>query len=946
MHFLKQFFVLFCLLIFAACSKSGSDSSDLIEDTVASPSTLALTISITNSNYKLADVLEFSVEYTEPITVSGTPRLNFDLNSQSRFAEYVSGSGTSALLFQYTVTASDIDLDGIEILSPLDLNGGSLTSTTDTPELSFTPPDTTLVRIDGEAPEVTNITPPANQLYIQNQNLDFVLTFSEAVTIFGTPRLALTVGAQTLYANYLSGSSTQVLTFRYTPISSQVDLDGIAALAPIDLNGGTIRDSFQNPAGLTFTPPDLTGVTVNGDADTTLTLNAPTNILSQNAASYTLSGTCSDDTQPVSVVVGSLTVTPAPVCTTNLWSTTFDATSISDGAAITMTVNHEDGAGNFAPEIQKTVLKDTDVPDISSIAINPQTYQLSQVLSVFVTFDQAVIVTGSPRLEILMNSQSATTLYAQYVSGSSTNNLRFDYTIASGDNDLDGINVSSPLDLNGGSITDTNLNPATLTHATTNFPTVLVDSAAPYITSFVEPANGVYAQGGTLFFQVNFSEPITVTGTPRLSLNVGGITRFATYQTGSGSSGLEFSYTVDVADNDLDGLTLNSTSIELNGGTIQSTADGDHSALGFASYLDSMTGVTINNSSGITPPNQVTGVITAPTTINTVLSDTWSIPNNNGTPIIDFSVQYREQGTSTWINVSPNPISNTVNINSLSSGVTYEIRVAANNGLLGPYSAISTAEVWDITSLDLAMWLDATDPSQLFTNTACTTQVASNGNQVACWKDKSGFGRDFIQNTAASRPLYRTSAINGLPGLEFDGSNDFLVDEDGENYINGFQAFEFFVVVQSDVMSTDRGILDTEDPDGNDDGITLRFDAAGASGGCTQCIKGGIQVAGGAHVQAESANNTQSTAKMSLGATWTEGGKFKIYKNGTYTNSWDNGALTGLTDLATKVIIGKGPKDASSSWDGKIVEVIFLNTQLSDADRARLNNYLNSKYGL
>jgi hypothetical protein len=94
------------------------------------------------------------------------------------------------------------------------------------------------------------------------------VVFSEAVAVTGTPRLVLTIGSTTRYATYLSGTGTSTLTFRYTVQSGDLDSDGIAVASPIDLNGGTIKDVPGNNAVLTFTPPNTSGVLVDGVAPT------------------------------------------------------------------------------------------------------------------------------------------------------------------------------------------------------------------------------------------------------------------------------------------------------------------------------------------------------------------------------------------------------------------------------------------------------------------------------------------------------------------------------------------------------------------------------------------------------------------------------------------------------------------------------------------------------
>jgi sugar lactone lactonase YvrE len=101
------------------------------------------------------------------------------------------------------------------------------------------------------------ITPPANTTYYTGETLLFTVTYAYAVTVTGTPRLALTIGSNTRYANYTGGSGTTRLTFSYTVQSSDYAPGGISVGATIDANGGTLTSSC-----LTFTAPVLSGVAI------------------------------------------------------------------------------------------------------------------------------------------------------------------------------------------------------------------------------------------------------------------------------------------------------------------------------------------------------------------------------------------------------------------------------------------------------------------------------------------------------------------------------------------------------------------------------------------------------------------------------------------------------------------------------------------------------------
>ena len=123
------------------------------------------------------------------------------------------------------------------------------------------------VNLDGVAPLLVSedIGVPAGGTY--SDQLNFTVKFNESVTVdtsAGTPRLTLTVGSATKYANYVSGSGGTTLTFRYLPQMGDADTDGVALGTSIDLNGGTIKDGAQNAfdASATLQVPSLATVLV------------------------------------------------------------------------------------------------------------------------------------------------------------------------------------------------------------------------------------------------------------------------------------------------------------------------------------------------------------------------------------------------------------------------------------------------------------------------------------------------------------------------------------------------------------------------------------------------------------------------------------------------------------------------------------------------------------
>jgi hypothetical protein len=114
---------------------------------------------------------------------------------------------------------------------------------------------------DVVAPAVTTVTSPTpNGSYGAGSTIALSVSFSEVVTVTGTPQLTLETGANDAVALYASGSGTATVTFAYTVGAGQTaaDLDYVSAGA-LTLNGGTIRDAAGNSASLMLPPPGAPG---------------------------------------------------------------------------------------------------------------------------------------------------------------------------------------------------------------------------------------------------------------------------------------------------------------------------------------------------------------------------------------------------------------------------------------------------------------------------------------------------------------------------------------------------------------------------------------------------------------------------------------------------------------------------------------------------------------
>ena len=85
-------------------------------------------------------------------------------------------------------------------------------------------------------------TPASGNAYGPGERIQVAVTFSEAVTVTGSPQLGLTIGTETRQATYdASQSKGTLLVFTYAVQATDSDTDGISIAAnALDLNGGTI----------------------------------------------------------------------------------------------------------------------------------------------------------------------------------------------------------------------------------------------------------------------------------------------------------------------------------------------------------------------------------------------------------------------------------------------------------------------------------------------------------------------------------------------------------------------------------------------------------------------------------------------------------------------------------------------------------------------------------
>jgi hypothetical protein len=535
--------------------ESGFSTGELYTFDHTAPSVSSVGVPASGT-YAAGETLDFVVNFDESVvidTTGGTPRLALTLDSGGTvYASYVSGSGTGALTFSYTVMRGQLDTDGILLGGSIDANGGSLRdSVGNDAALALSGAESTAaVLVDAVAPSVATVDVPASGAYGVGDSLDFAVNFDESITVDttgGTPRIALQLdNGATVYASYVSGSSTSVLTFRYT---MDVAFDtGIAIGSSIEPNGAILRDGALNDATLALKGlGDISAVRLDGVPPAVATIIANGSSFS-NAQSMAYTVTFSEDVSGVDIADFSLSTTGTVAGTIESIARVNGSTYIVNVTGIigdgTLRLDLNDGgtgivdaAGNSLAGglTGDTVGFDHSPPVILAVEVPAGgAYGVGEALEFRIRFDDRVDVdttSGSPRLALLLSSGAI--VYADYTpdKASAGSALTFRYVVAD-DFAGKGIRVAG-IDLNGGRLVSPLGVDVDLTlNGVGDVSDVTVDAVAPSIASITRLA-APSSNADSVTYLVTFSEDVSgiragsfsLTTTGTLSISTGAMRR-------------------------------------------------------------------------------------------------------------------------------------------------------------------------------------------------------------------------------------------------------------------------------------------------------------------------------------------------------------------------------------------------------------------------------------
>ena len=476
--------------------------------------------------YRLGEVIEFEVTFSSAVEVEGTPQLALVMrdgsgNTASEFtASYARGTGTTKLVFAYTVAAGDRAAGGIATsAAPLQLNGAAIWTLADSLPARLALTASAYIQTSGNRSQVDG------SLGLTGGVCGRTLQVRDAIVA----AVSAASDCSLVSATHLAGIGGSFSVIDLTSLKAG-DLDGLSGLDQLSLFGSGVetlpaglfddldslirlrvgvgltrlpKDIFRgldkadrlfldhnslaagslpdgvlepltkldrlnltgNPGSASFKPVADAGSGGTLTAGETVTLGGPGTAGGPWGSNVTYAWTQTDgEGTAASTVTLSATKAANPTFTV-------PALAAATDVNLSLTVT---GRGEFLPDFNHTskastatftirALAPTAVALVSKPLDGGDEYHSGENIEVAVTFGDRVLVAGEPELALTVGANAR---QAIFVRGSGTNRLVFEYPVVQTDMDTtDGIAIAADsLTLAGGAIVSVHGTPAILDH--------------------------------------------------------------------------------------------------------------------------------------------------------------------------------------------------------------------------------------------------------------------------------------------------------------------------------------------------------------------------------------------------------------------------------------------------------------------------------------------------
>ena len=247
--------------------------------------------------------IEVTVTFSEAATVTGTPRIRLApaLRGQTRYAGYVSGTGTKALVFRYTLV--DGDNSGTTTVS-IPANGLDRDGAANNATIKFGTTDAPAGHISVDSGKTAKVAQPTvdlafgaptfdhdldgtNDTYVVNNSVKVKVRFTEPMTVNNggsnsNVQIVVTIGSADHTLNFISASGADLEFGSRTVAAGDADTDGITIKRDgsnnlVRLSGTATIKSTANSNNAVLTASADLGVRAAAGAATPLVLVRGTN---------------------------------------------------------------------------------------------------------------------------------------------------------------------------------------------------------------------------------------------------------------------------------------------------------------------------------------------------------------------------------------------------------------------------------------------------------------------------------------------------------------------------------------------------------------------------------------------------------------------------------------------------------------------------------------------
>ena len=581
----------------ASVSDGEATHSARVSATV--PSTTAPSVSriaITSDGpYAAQETIQVTVTFTRAVTIEGSPQLTLNMGGADRTAGYGSVTG-AAVTFSYRVAADENDSDGVSIPSnSLSLNGGTIRDSGDNTDALLNHralADDSNHWVDGVKPELIStggaVVNGATLTLTYDSWLDRDSVPPASAFAVAGGNSARTVSRVGLEINVVTLTLTPAVEHGETGITISYTVPTGMGATPLQDWAGNAAAALAGQAVINETPemtaPTVSSVAIASDAGTDR-IYVPGDRI-EAAVTFSERVRVTGAPQVILKVGGvnkAATYYGSGAGTVHVFShTVADGEGDTDGVEIEanqLALNGgtiKDAADNDAVLDHQAVAADTRH---KVDGIKPQLATAGgavvNLATVTLTYDEPLDGSSIPpasAFSVTGGSQMRTV--ADVAVSGSTVELTLDSAVENGET---GIRVSykaqkgakaNPIRDAVGNAADALTNLA----VTNETPDTSHPKVSTLSFSSDPGTDRAYAAGDQIEVTVTFSKEVAVTGSPQLTLNVGGEDRTAGYGSVTGAA-VVFSYRVAADENDSDGVSIDANSLSLNSGTIKDSAD-------------------------------------------------------------------------------------------------------------------------------------------------------------------------------------------------------------------------------------------------------------------------------------------------------------------------------------------------------------------------------------